>query len=45
MNLWELLRSVFGPSARKRALAVARVPVRPSRSVRASHRERAVRER
>jgi hypothetical protein len=45
MTLRELLRSVLGPSARKRELAVALVPLRPSRSVRASRRERAVRER
>jgi hypothetical protein len=45
MNLRELLRSVFGSSAKKRALAIALVPVRPSRSIRASYRERAVRER
>lgn len=45
MNLRELLRSVFGPSARKRALAVALVPVRPSRRVRVARRERPVRER
>jgi hypothetical protein len=45
MKLREMLRSLFGPSARKRAFAVALVPVRSSRAVDASGRERAVRER
>jgi hypothetical protein len=44
MNLRGLLRSVFDSSARKRALAVALVPVRPSRRA-ASRRERAMQER
>jgi hypothetical protein len=45
MKLREMLRSLFGPSARKRAFAVALVPVRSSQRVHASRRERAVRER